>query len=727
LAPTEDDIIEELAALLGIEPEYYDNWGGKHVTSPEVKTAIIRSMGIGDPAAYLADLRLRPWNRLIDTAMVVSVNDQPQDIPIHLPLDEGMEAETFLKWHIEDESGNREAREFKRLRPADSTTIDGTRHVRIDLPNETDREMGYYTVEVTCSTPASEFSGTMKLIITPDRCYPPGIRTWGISLNLYSIRSGRNWGVGDLTDLRNIIGWTAKDLGGDFIGINPLHAIPNRMPYGISPYSSTSRLYRSFLYIDVERLLKGTPDGEKLLRDPGFRKDIDSLRDTELINYEKSASVKRRALRTAFSAFKKGHIAPGSREAGDFNDFMDEEGPTLENFATFMALEEHLREKNEVLYSWQDWPAEYQSPVSPAVEEFKNGHRDDILFYQYVQWLLDRQLREAQEAAGDMLVGIYQDLAVGSSGEGSDAWSFPEVFALGVTTGAPPDAFNLNGQDWGFPPFIPHKLRESGYELFIQTIRKNLRYSGALRIDHALGLFRLFFIPGGMSPEGGTYVRYPAEDLLRIISLESVRNRTVIIAEDLGTIGEEVREALSEHGMLSYRLFYFERDWNTYTFLPPQAYPEMAFTAVTTHDLPTVYGYWAGRDIEVKKELGLYPDEEAPVRDTGDRKRDRQFMLDVLSDCLSEGFPRDAGLVPAMTPELSLAIHRFLAQTPCMLVSVSLDDVIAVVDQQNMPGTIDTHPNWRQKSPLELEELFARQVFHDLDVMFGEETRGRKA
>jgi (1->4)-alpha-D-glucan 1-alpha-D-glucosylmutase len=322
-----------------------------------------------------------------------------------------------------------------------------------------------------------------------------------------------------------------------------------------------------------------------------------------------------------------------------------------------------------------------------------------------------------------MDIGLYTDFAVGSSGGGSDAWGYPGLFAMGVTAGAPPDAFSIKGQDWGFPPLIPEMARESGYELFIRTIRQNMRHAGALRVDHALGLFRLFWIPGGMTPEEGAYVRYPYEDLLRIIALESVRNRAVIIAEDLGTIGEKVREALDSSGMLSYRLFYFERDWPNPMFLPPGTYPEMALTAVNTHDLPTLSGYWAGRDIEVKRRLGIYPDEEALRKDLEERGRDRQYMLDALGEFLPVGFPRSAAEVPEMTPELSLAVHAFLARTPSRLVSVSLEDIQGALDQQNLPGLAKGHPNWRRKAPLMLQELMAGGQARAIAGVFRRESR----
>jgi 4-alpha-glucanotransferase len=718
----EEEATEKLAALLGIEPGYYDNWGRRHETPVKTRAAIIRSMGIEDPAAYLRELGLRPWNRFVEPAMVVSVNGQPQAIPVYFPLEEGSERGVTIAWRIEDEAGGGEFREFRGVRPVEESTIDGVRYVKVNLPNETDRELGYYVLKATCATPSGEFSGEMRLIITPDRCFTPEKPAWGISLNLYSLRSRENWGVGDLTDLREVARWTARELGADFIGINPLHAIPNRMPFGVSPYSSTSRLYRNFLYIGMKGVLRETPEGKEMLKDKALRDEIKALRRGSQIDYEKTAALKMRALRAAFSHFRGRDL---EKKGEDFKKYVREEGKALLDFATYMALGERLRAGNPGLQGWQDWPAEYHDSGSPAVEEFRKAHGEDILFYQYVQWLLDRQMKGVRKASGDMAIGVYQDLAVGSSKEGSDAWSHPGVFAFGVSAGAPPDAFNLNGQNWGFPPFIPHRLRESGYELFIQTIRKNLDCSGALRIDHALGLFRLFFIPEGMSPVEGTYTRYPSEDMLRIIALESVRNRAVIIAEDLGTIGEEVREALMRFGMLSYRLFYFERDWSNFSFLPPQAYPRLALTAVTTHDLPTLYGYWEGRDIEVKRALGLYPDEESCRRDSEERTRDRQLMLSALADYLPENFPLNAASVPEMSPRLSLAIHRYLARTPCKLVSVCLDDVLEARDQQNMPGTLDTHPNWRQKVRLSTKGISEHPGFKEITAMFREESRAR--
>lgn len=721
MKPPFPEILDRLAALAGIEPEYCDIWGRKHTTSSETKKAILAAMGVEVSDAALQNRLNAEWLRLIEPSMVVSVNAQPQCIPIRFPLEEGREKDVSVSLTIEDESGRRDHFEIEGVSAADSRNIDGVRYVRAELPNRTDRDLGYYGLSVLCRTPSGELTGRMRLIITPDSCYEPPERTWGIYANLYALRSGRNWGVGDLADLHEMLRWAGSELGAGFIGINPLHAIPNRMPYGISPYSSTSRLYSNFIYLDLERV-SSSADYRKLIQSPEFRAEIELLRSSDLIDYERASSLKMRALRAAFEDFNEHHLKTGTSRAEDFKQYVECEGRPLEAFATFTALDEHLRAENPGLYRWQDWPAEYRNPDGPAVAEFKKSHEKDVLFYQYVQWLIDRQLRDiADEAkALGMSVGLYEDLAVGSSGTGSDAWSFPEVFAFGIEAGAPPDAFNLHGQTWGFPPLIPERLRETGYDLFIQTIRNNLKHSGALRIDHALGLFRLFWVPEGMSPKEGTYVRYPHEDLLRIIALESVRNRAVIIGEDLGTIGKEVREDLLSFGMLSYRLFYFERDWDEGVFLPPEKYPEMALTAVTTHDLPTLRGYWVGHDIEVKKELGLYPDEETYEKDKIERDNVRGRILDVLSYCLPEGQEAPE----TMTPELSLCVHRHLGRTPSRLVVVSLDDVLGVLNQQNMPGTIDAHPNWRQKYPVTLEDVYKNEQVRIIAGMFREEGRG---
>jgi len=374
--------------------------------------------------------------------------------------------------------------------------------------------------------------------------------------------------------------------------------------------------------------------------------------------------------------------------------------------------------KSRNIYSWQEWDESYHMISSNAVQGFRKDNKKELVYYQYLQWLIDTQLEHVfhETKIQEMTVGIYYDLAIGSIGGGSDAWSFHDAIAVDADVGAPPDDFSPNGQNWGFPPLNPERLRESAYELFIQTMRNNMKYGGALRIDHALGLFRLFWIPHGMVPKEGTYVNFPAEDLLRIIALESVRNKTVVIAEDLGTIGENVRETLERFHMLSYRLFYFERKYPDPSFSSPEKYPALALCAITTHDLPTIYGYWAGQDLKVKQQLGMFPNDKLFRKQGKERERDKALILSALEThgILPHDIPSNPNAISHMTPELCRAIYHYLALTPCKLLLVSLDDIIGTINQQNMPGTLDEHPNWMQKTPLSLDELIKDSRFIDL-------------
>src|SRR4030043_423818 len=581
-----DELIGELSELCGILLEYWDIFGKKHITSVETKKAILSAMKlkINSAGEIFKETNVRkwkPWKTFIEPVHVISIKDQPVTVPVYIPIKKDEEAKLIISWSIEDE--NEQKAEFilawNAITISEIQWIDGIRFIKINLSDEVCRAIGYYVIHVECKHPENIFPGgvnllqkTSKVILTPDTCYlPPELqkgRTWGLSVNLYSICSARNWGVGDFTDLKKIAGWVA-DLKGGFIGINPLHAIPNTKPFGISPYSPVSRLYKNFIYLDVESIpeVAESEDIRAIMTSEDFNKELNKLRKENLVDYEKVATEKQNSCEVP-------------------------ESPNL---------------RVSLLLDWQEWPEEYRKLSGKAVQIFKKANKKEVLFYKYIQWLIDNQIKEVSEEAikHGMAVGLYHDLAIGSLGGGSDAWSYQDVIAREVDVGAPPDDFSPHGQNWGFPPLIPEKLEETGYELFIQTIRKNMKYGGALRIDHALGMFRLFWIPHGMFPKKGAYIIFPSEDLLRIIALESIRNRTIVIAEDLGTIGENVRETLQRFHMFSYRLFYFERNYPDPSFVPPDKYPDKALCALTTHDLPTIYGYWAEQDLEIKKQLGI--------------------------------------------------------------------------------------------------------------------------
>ena len=736
-----DELINQLADICGIVPEYWDIFGSRHIATIDTKKAILKAMKIDvdsteSLAAALASEQCKPWTGFIEPVKVLSVNAQPFTIAAYIPVKEGEEHRLTLSCSLENEHGQLEELTFagNGLPVKDQRWISGARYVKFDLTDKGFRDIGYYRATVVCRHPENIFPGrnavlekTCRIIITPDTCYiPPELecgKTWGLSINLYALRSSRNWGVGDFTDLKTIIRFAAA-LKSGFVGINPLHAIPNIMPSGISPYSPISRFYKNFIYLDMNAIpeVNASELAQETMNSDVFRKELSAAMNGDLVEYEKIALLKKSILKHAFDSFYQCEYESNSPRSCAFRKYIAEEGAPLDSFALFSALWEHM---NNVYNAriWQDWPEKFINPLSLAVREFRALHEKELLFHKYVQWLIAEQHRETAELAFSlgMPIGIYHDLAIGSVGGGCDSWNYQDITAADIDVGAPPDDFNPNGQNWNFPPVIYGRLKGTGYDFFIQLMAKNMKYNGALRIDHALGLFRLFWIPGGMPAEKGAYVACPAEDLLRIIALESVRNKTMVIAEDLGTVGENVHEALMRFGMLSYRLFYFERNYPDPSFRHPEQYPPMALCSITTHDLPTVYGYWSGRDIQVKKQLNVYNDSEIKQRRLNDRERDKMLMLDAIK---SQGIvPDDYPLMPSMSQELCLAIYEYLARTSCKLVTVSLDDVIGTVDQQNIPGITGSYPNWMQKTPASLEQMVADQRFYALSDMFRKNNR----
>jgi 4-alpha-glucanotransferase len=687
--------LADLAALIGIPAEYHDARGTLVQVPESTRRAALAAMGHTDAAAALAALGLGAWTRLLEPAMVVREDEQPPAIALHFPLNAGDEDRVELHVDFRHEDGTGEERSHVGVVPVEEREIDGARHVRVDLANDVHRPLGYHDVFATVSAPGLPgLSARQRLVVVPRRCHEPEGRAWGLTVNLYAMRSARNWGIGDLTDLRDLGRFASADLGASFVGINPLHALPNSLEHGVSPYGPISRMYRNFIYLDVERVAgKLVPGGYHEAEDEitNCAREARALHDAEFIDYKPLSLLKHRALRAVFPAFVS---ALGEGRLPEFTAWREAEGPGLELFAAFMALDDWFGGGRRA--GWPSWPEEYHDPEGEAVASFRRTHAEDILYYEFVQWAVHCQMAEAAGAFhhGEVpRVGVYTDLAVGSSPLGSDAWCNAGVFARGMTVGAPPDDFSPSGQNWLFPPLSPGPLRETGYALFAATVRKAMEHAGAMRIDHALGLFRLFWIPEGRPASEGAYVAYPWRDLLGIVALESVRARCIVIAEDLGTIGPEVRGALAEHGMLSYRLLYFERDWAENRFLPPEAWPAPALGAVNTHDLPTLLGYLAGRDIEERRHLGLYATDADWEHAVEERKADRERLLEAVG-------PWSPG-----EQDVFAAVHAFLAHTPCALVGASLDDAAGATRQQNMPGVATGYPNWQRRLPASLEDL----------------------
>lgn len=733
----ETELLRLLAERAGIAADYHDIAGTHHVTTDDTRRAILAAMGfrVADRSALIEELTAwdnRPWIRLCDPVRVARVGHDPGTWSLHVPCESPDDARVQVHWLIHAENGEKrhDREEGPGLSVEETRVIGGRRHIRVTFALPQDLPMGYYEVKAWAQGGNTGAEAKFRLIVAPERCYIPenlqkGARLWGFALQLYSLRSERNWGIGDFQDLAMVVEWAGK-LGAGVLGLNPLHALKNSKPYHISPYSPNSRLFLNDLYIDVEQVAecKTAPEVQKRLADPSFRAQLEAARKSELVDYNAVASAKRAVLDLCYRAFLRDNfegtepnLKPKTARGWFFHRYVQQEGEPLVQFALFQALEDERQFVQSRSVVWADWPEQYRMPSSDSVVEFKRRHMKKVRFFQYLQWLAADQLKALVGKTHEvgMPIGFYHDLALGSDRYGADGWRFQDVLAMKADCGAPPDAFAPEGQNWGFSPADPVRLRASGYEYFIEMLRNNLRYGGAIRIDHVMALFRLFWIPRGLPASKGTYVHYPAEDLLAILALESTRANALVIGEDLGTVPDWVRDRLGAAGVLSYRVFYFERTGSG-ACKPPVSYPAQALAVITTHDLPTLSGYWEGTDIETRAKLGLFASEQARVAMLAERQLEKTWILAALKaeDLLPAGVPDDPAQTPAMTTELAEAIHLYLARTPAWMVLANLEDVIGTRVQTNLPGTVDQHPNWCRKLHARVDELVGDSRFDHL-------------
>jgi 4-alpha-glucanotransferase len=725
---TEQTLLAALAERVGIAAEYHDISGVRHVTGDHTKRDILRAMGFQVNSTATLAVAIRewdeaPWRRPCDPVRIVYEEEVGSPISCCFALEDGHERSVVVKWQLHDESGNllHEGQAGPGLAASEVKFIDGARRVRVELPAPKGLPLGYYEFIIQAEGLVGGSTGTLRLIVAPRQCYVPtslevGRRYWGLALQLYSLASDRNWGCGDFTDLNQLVEWAGKHLGASLIGLNPLHAIRNTAPLHTSPYAPYNRLAINELYIDLERLPEfyGSEDAQAQYRSPEFQAKLKALRENRRVDYDAIAQSKRTMLDLAYRQFLKEaysgtepNLEPKTARAKLLERFIQAEGEPLELYATFQTLEEERRMIQSKTVTWQEWPKQFLSPGS-AVREYGKRHRKRIRFFQYIQWVASEQLNEVRrtaEAAG-LPIGIYNDLALGAEGTGAEAWMYQSVMALGADCGAPPDAFAPRGQNWGLPPVNPVALRPTRYELLIQLLRKNMRFGGAIRLDHVMALCRLFWIPKGQSATEGTYVHYPFEDLLAIIALESHRSKTVVIGEDLGTVPDWVRDQLTKARVLSYRVFYFERRGDG-SWKSPGEYPQQALAVAGTHDLPTLTGFWSGEDIQLRAGLGAFPDEAGRRQALEERQRDKERMLAALKQesLLPDGMTDDPATVPAMTPALCRAIHAYLARSSAWLVLANLEDVLEEISQTNLPGTVENHPNWRRKYASRMDKL----------------------
>lgn len=706
----ERPVLRLLAERAGILPSYLDCAGVLCNTSDETRQALLAALGLDgatEAAARrtLAELDRRDAQRLLDPVRTVAAS--PSDrliVPLRVPP----ECSSTLDYHI------RLTREDGRTFESDgrATAQGGVVEARIVLQPA----VGYHRVEAAVRGGDFERRGHQLLIMPPRCCLTPeellgDRRVFGVWTNLYTIRSRRNCGVGDIGDLKRLLAM-AREMGAAFVGLSPLHATRNR-GHAISPYRPTSRLFNNPIYIDLEAVpeLSECPEARAILESAAFRDEVERFRRAGRVEYEGIAALQRPVIEALHRTFRQGQDgrAKGTADTAvartqrgrDYAEYVRAQGQALLDFAAHAALQEHLELENH-RGGWRSRPTGYRDAGTEDVQAFRQRHQRQIDFHCYVQFELDRQLAEASREARalGMPIGLCKDLALGVDPDGSEPWAHPELFVEGAGIGAPPDALGPEGQDWGLPPLNPHTLSETRYEYWIKLLRSSLAHCGALRIDHVMGLERQFWIPRGFPASQGAYVRYPADDLFAVLAIESRRSGALIIGEDLGTVPHGFREKLARWGVLSTHVMCLEYD-AAGELVPAEQYRQRAIATVNTHDLPPLAGWWQGRDLQLRRQIGAIPDDQRLALHRDRRQREKSAMLRRL--------PGDGGLTGASEPShdaLCDAAHRFLARTPCALVAVSLDDVADETEPVNLPGVgPEDFPGWSRRMGTTLEDL----------------------
>ena len=695
-----DALRRAVAARLGIADGYYDIAGTRHPTKPETLDHLTAAWGApvgteGEAADSLGRLIDRDRARWLPPTAVVTAEPAGIALPVRLPTDR---LGPRLAWTVELEDGGSLTGgvAVDALVPSPSSG-GGRLDTSLTLP---DLPLGYHRVRLEMAGRTA----SAHLIVAPLRAFPVDEvigehRVWGVLTQLYGLRGTGDDGHGRLTHL-DALSDRVGALGGAFVGVNPLHA---RFPADaglVSPYNPSSRRFYDPLYADLYRL-------------PELAGEIrPTATDAAIVDYPAVYARFAADLARAFTRFTA--TADAQRRA-DFAAFVEAGGEPLHRFALFHALHAD-RIADGVPPDWRDWPAELRTPDGPRVAAFAETHGTAIDRHRFAQWVVDRQLMQsAAHARGTGLaLGLYADLAVGVAPWCADAWADPALFVPTLSIGAPPDPFSPTGQVWGLSPYHPETLAQTGYAAFVATIRAAMRPAGVVRIDHVLGLVRQFWVPDGATAEYGTYVAQPFEAMLRIIALESVRNRCCVVGEDLGTVPDGLRDAMAAVGMLGCCVLPFERVGGDALFTRASAYRKAAVVSASTHDLPTLRGFWEGRDIDWREGLGLFPDSGQADAERATRQADKVKLLAALKDAgLWEGDPEADATLP-FGPGLLVQIHRFLARTPSRLLAIQFEDLAGDAEQANLPGTLHGHPSWRRRPTRPIDTVFDDPAVHFL-------------
>ncbi|MCX8958852.1 4-alpha-glucanotransferase [Erwinia psidii] len=552
-----------------------------------------------------------------------------------------------------------------------------------------------------------------RIIVAPARCYEPqallqGEKLWGSCVQLYTVRSRSNWGMGDFGDLAQLITEVAAR-GGAFIGLNPLHSLYPASPENASPYSPSSRRWLNVLYIDVAAVadFQLSKAAQRWWQQKTTQRRVQQAREIDWVDYPLVADLKLTGLRYAWQQFSLRSADDADRT--DFEGFIRQGGGSLFWQGAFDALHGAMLKEDAHRWGWPVWPADLQDVHGEQVQHFCRQHEDEVQFWLWLQWLANRQFDACWQLSQqlEMPLGLYRDLAVGVAEGGAETWCDRELYCLQASVGAPPDILGPQGQNWGLPPADPHVMAARGWQPFIELLRANMASCGALRIDHVMSMLRLWWIPKGETADFGAYVYYPVDDLLAILALESQRHRCMVIGEDLGTVPPEIVAKLRDSGVYSWKVLWFEQE-NIDTYRSPDAWPRQSMASATTHDLPTLRGFWSAGDLSLGEKLGVYPDRVILRSLYQDRARQKQALLNALHQygCLPKRSGKRASLMK-MTPDLNRAMQRFIADSHSALLGLQPEDWLDMALPVNVPGTTDSYANWRRKLSMTLEEIFA--------------------
>ncbi len=715
-----------MAQLRGIGDAYHNYRGELQYFSLQTKTAILSAMGcaIDDDsalAAEVAQIEAARWRRILPAVATAH--------GARIGFDINVAARDFgaaIVWRVLAEDGSRldgavstaDCAEVWRGEVQGSWITRRRFELGVDLPP------GYHEFEAKIAGGAAQ---NCLLIVAPPTCFEPpsiaaGRRLWGIAVQLYTLRSHSNWGIGDFGDLEMLIRWMAS-CGAGFVGVNPLHALAPADPARSSPYSASSRHFLNVLYIAV----RAVPEFEQCLAarariaEPEFAQRLHTVRAQPLVDYRGVADLKFEILALLHQDFRAKHLATRSDRGREFLEFVAQRGLPLQMHARFDALDRHFCATRGTASGWMSWPQEYRDVNGGAAARFALEHPAEVEFYAYLQWLAHEQLLRAQALTRElgMPIGLYGDYAVGANPSGSETWVDQAGYCLGAEIGAPPDPLALKGQGWGIPPPDPLVLQTRALRGFVQLIRDNMRYYGALRLDHVMSLYRLWWVPAGCPATAGAYVHYPLQQLLSALSLESARGSCLVVGEDLGVVPDEMRRAMPEFGLYHYKVLLFEKVSGR--FRRPGEFERRALAAATTHDLPTLHSYWEARDIELRRRLNLFPTEAIESEIVRERDHDREMLLAALRE---QGINPEHPAKPLepYTEELGHALHLYLARSSAALVALQIEDLLAMTDPVNVPGTSSEYPNWQRKVTASIEEMAARS---DLNARLAEIDRAR--